>query len=71
MTVVKPPRAVPAIFCTRAMTPSTTEVSRVITPKTVTRCSGMAVKAVILETAYFIRDQVDHLDSPAVRSRTS
>lgn len=40
-------------------------------PSSDTICMGAEENEVILEAAYLIRDQVDHLDSPMVRSLTS
>ena len=68
--MVKPPRATPEIFCTRAMIPSTTDTASITMPSTVTMCSGAEEKEVMLVRAYFTRDLVDHLLSPAVRSCT-
>ena len=67
---MKPPRATPEIFCTRAMIPSTTDTASITKPSTVTMCSGAEEKEVMLVRAYFTRDLVDHLLSPAVRSCT-
>ena len=43
----------------------------VMIPNTVTRCSGMDEKDPMFVIAYFTSALVDHLLSPAVRSRTS
>ena len=70
ITVVKPPRATPESFCTREITPSTRETASITKPSTVTMCRGAEEKEAILVRAYFTRDLVDHLLSPAVRSCT-
>ena len=70
ITVVKPPRATPVIFCTREMIPKTSATSSVSTPIPVTRCSGAEEKEVMFVIAYLTRALVDHLLSPAVRSCT-
>ena len=70
ITVVKPGWAVPMIFCTREMTPNTTATMSVRTPITVTICSGAEEKEAILVMAYLMRDLVDHLLTPSVRSCT-
>ena len=70
ITVVKPPMAVPANFCTSATTPKTREVMSISTPRTVMMCSGAEEKEPMLLMAYLMRERVDHLLSPAVRWRT-
>lgn len=71
ITVVKPPRATPIIFCTSATMLMTTETISMTAPRKVTICIGAVEKEVIFRRAYFVSAAVDHLDSPAVRSCTS
>ncbi len=70
ITVVKPPSAAPENFCTSAMMPNTTAQTRVTAPRIVTMWSGAEDYDEMLVRAYSLSDFVDHLLSPAVRSRT-
>ena len=70
ITVVKPGWAVPMIFCTREITPKTTATMSISTPITVTTCSGAEEKEAMFVIAYLMRDLVDHLLTPSVRSCT-
>ena len=49
ITVVKPPRAAPEIFCPIEMAPSTTDNISIAAPRKVTICIGAVEKDVILE----------------------
>ena len=69
--MVKPPRAVPAIFWHRAMTVSTRDTASMMTPRKVTICMGAVEKDVMLVRAYLVRARRDHFDLPAARSCTS
>ena len=71
MTVVKPSRACPLIFCHRDQQPSTREHRNTSTPRMVTICRGAVEKAARLVTAYRVRLRRDHLDCPAARGCTS
>lgn len=68
MTVVNPSSAFPTIFCTSAILPRISETKNMIAPKTVTTCIGAVEKDEMLLSAYRIKANVDHLDSPASRS---
>ena len=65
MTVVKPSNACPPKYLTSDSTAMITAKMNMNPPATVTICNGTEEKAAIFVTAYFTRDQVDHLDSPA------
>ena len=70
ITVVKPPSACPVSFCTREIMLNTIATISIVSPSTVTMCSGADENEPMFVMAYLMSDFVDHLLSPSVRSRT-